>query len=185
MSRRMMCLLIPDFPLAARIRSEPALSQKPVAVLKTEGAASSIIAVSSDARRRGIRMGHSLSQARALFPEVIAKPRDRASEQSAQEALLEVALGLSPIIENAESGCVYLDVRRVRDESALLKEALSASAAMGLPARAAVAAGRVTARIAARRAEEVPAIIPEGGDAAFLAPLSLATLSPLPPCSIG
>lgn len=181
MSRRIMCLLIPDFPLAARIRSEPALSEKPVAVLKTEGAASSIIAVSADARRRGIRTGHSLSQARALFPEVIAKPRDRASEQSAQEVLLEVALGLSPIIENAESGCVYLDLRGVRDERALLEEAVSASAAMGLPARAAVAAGRVTARIAARRAEEVPTIIPEGGDAAFLAPLSLATLSPPSP----
>ncbi|WDT82993.1 MAG: hypothetical protein MPW14_26040 (plasmid) [Candidatus Manganitrophus sp.] len=119
------------------------------------------------------------------FPEVIAKPRDCASEQSAQEALLEVALGLSPIIENAESGCVYLDLRGVRDESALLEEAVSASATMGLPARAAVAGGRVTARIAARRAEEGPAIIPEGGDAAFLAPLSLATLSPPSPCSIG
>lgn len=177
MSRRIMCLLVPDFSLAARLRSEPALCQRPVAMMESAGAAASVIAVSAEARRRGIRMGHSLSQARAFFPEVIAKPRDRASEASAQELLLEVALGLSPIVENAALGCVYLDLRGLRDERALINEAVRAAASIGLPGRAAVAGGRIAAQIAAARSEENPELLPEGTDAAYLAPLLLKKLT--------
>lgn len=180
MSRRIVCLWVPDFPLAARMRSEPALSQKPVAVLEKKGAASSIISVSMEARRNGIRPGQSLSQARALLPDLIVKPRDRASEASSQEVLLEVALTLSPIAENAESGCVYLDIQGVKKEKALLEEAISEAALMGLTVQAAVAGGRIAARIAAQRSKEISGIVSEGGDAAYLAPLPLAGLAPPP-----
>ena len=41
-----------------------------------------------------------------------------------------------------------------------------------------MAGGRVAARIAAKRSEEGPAIIPEEGDGAYLAPLTRVALSP-------
>jgi|GEM_PF-4003980 len=89
-------------PLAARIRSDPTRAQKPVALLEKDGAASLIIAVGAEALRRGIRAGLSVSQARALYPDLLAKPRDRALEPSAQEALLLAALELSPMVEHAQ-----------------------------------------------------------------------------------
>ncbi len=178
MSRRIMALWVPEFPLAATLRAEPALSDKPVAVLEKGGAASSVVAMSAAARRQGIRSGQTLSQARAVIPEVIAKPRDRAAEQSAQEALLEVGLRHSPVVENAKPGCVYLDLLGVREERPVLDAALSSAASMGFPARAGAAGCRIAARIAAERAEEGPEIVPSGSDAAYLAPLPLIRLTP-------
>ena len=176
MPRRIACLLAPNFPLAARLRCEPQIAQAPVAVLEQEGAASSIIAVSLQARRRGIRPGLSLPQARALFPLLIAAPRDRSAEQSAQEALLEMASGLSPIVEDAGPGCLFLDLQGVRDEKALAEEMVQAAAAVGLSARAGVAGGRVAARLAARLSAGKPTVLPKGGEADYLAPLPLAWL---------
>lgn len=180
MSMRIVSLWVPDFPLAARVRQEPEISQKPVAILETEGAASRIVAVSHEAHRQGLRPGFSLSHARTLLPDVVAKARARSAEASAQEALLEAVLDLSPIVENAGLGCVFIDIRGICDESGLLYKAIEKSAAIGLPARAAVAGTRIAARLAAQRAQDQPEIIPVGHDAAYLAPLPLLGLGPSP-----
>lgn len=177
---RIACLLIPNFPLAARLRCEPQIAQAPVAVLEVDGPASSIIAVSLKARQRGIRPGLSLPQARALFPTLIAAPRDPAAERSAQEALLETASGLSPVVENSDMGCVFIDLQGVRDEKALAEEALRAAAAVGLCVRVGAAGGRVAARLAARLSPRKPTLLPKGGDAAYLAPLPLGWLNASP-----
>ncbi|MBI3804628.1 MAG: DNA polymerase Y family protein [Nitrospirae bacterium] len=181
MPRRIACLLVPDFPLAARFRQEPQITQAAIAVFEAEGATPAVIAASPTARRRGIHPGLSLHQARALFPEIVARPRDRAAEQSAQERLLETASGLSPIIENSGLGCIYLDLRGMGDERALAERAVDAAAAAGFSAQVGVAEGRTAARLAAWRSRGNPAILPKGGDAAYLAPLSLAWLKPPPP----
>jgi|SRR5579863_1751604 len=180
MSKRIACLLVPNFPLTARIRRDPQIARMPVAILETQGMTSSILAVDRSASRRGIRPGHSLSQALTLFPGLLAIPRDLAAEQSAQEALLEAASGLSPMVENAGAGCVFLDLQGVRSERNLVEEAIRKVAAVGLTAWVGVSGGRICVRVAARRSRGEPTFIPLGGEASFLAPFPLAWLDAPP-----
>ena len=97
---RIACLLVPLFPLAARLRAEPELAGETVAVCEGNGAAARITAASRPARQLGVRAGMTLAQARGVLPSLIARGRDPGCERSAHEALLEVAWTLSPQVED-------------------------------------------------------------------------------------
>jgi len=109
MPSRIVCISVPLFPLAARLRSEPELKGEAVVVCEGNGNAARVVAASRDARKAGIRPGLTLPQARALFPKLTAKGRDLESERAAQEALLEAAYSFSPRVEDAGDGIVYFD----------------------------------------------------------------------------
>src|SRR6478672_9900969 len=104
------CLYVPLFPLAARLRSEPDLKGEVVAVFEGNGNAARVVAATRKAREKGLKPGMTLPQARALFPKLLARARDRESERAAQEALLEIADSFSPRVEDAAEGLVYLDL---------------------------------------------------------------------------
>jgi protein ImuB len=107
---RLACIFVPLFPLAARLRSEPDLKGEAVVVVEGNGNAARVLAASRRARRAGIETGMTLPQARALLPKLTARARDRESERAAGEALLEVADGFSPRVEDGGDGVAYLDV---------------------------------------------------------------------------
>src|SRR5262245_29702205 len=96
---RIACLLVPLFPLAARLRQEPELQGKPVVVHEGGGTQACVVAASRAARRLGIAPGLSLPQARAIAPELVMRGRDPAGEQSAQAVLLEIADAFSPRVQ--------------------------------------------------------------------------------------
>ena len=106
---RVACVVVPLFPLAARLRSEPELAGEAVAVFEGNGNAARVVAATRPARRIGIRAGQTLPQARALLPDLLARGRDRESERAAQEALTEVADTFSPRVESAGDGVLYFD----------------------------------------------------------------------------
>jgi protein ImuB len=105
---RLACLFVPLFPLAARLRSEPALKGEAAAVFEGNGNAARVVAATRKARQAGIEAGMSLPQARSIYPRLLARPRDLASERAAQEVLLEIAETFSPRVEDAGDGVVYL-----------------------------------------------------------------------------
>ena len=107
---RLACLYVPMFPLAARLRSEPDLLQEAVAVVEGNGGNAHVVAATRRARSKGIHAGLSLAQARSILPKLIARGRDSECERTAQEALVEVAESISPRIEDAGQGVVYLDI---------------------------------------------------------------------------
>jgi protein ImuB len=178
---RLGCFLIPLFPLAARLRSEPDLRQEAVAIVEGGGAHAHVVAATRRARTKGIKAGMSLSQARSIIPKLIARGRDAECERTAQEALLEVAETFSPRIENAGDGVVFVDIsgmeRHFESEETLAKAALRAMDTVGLPGRAGIAASKLAARVAAELPKS-PVIVAPGQEEAFLAPLPLARLSP-------
>ncbi|HYL06607.1 MAG TPA: DNA polymerase Y family protein, partial [Thermoanaerobaculia bacterium] len=204
---RLACAVVSLFPRAARLRSEPELAREAVVIVEGNGSAARVIVASRLARRAGVRPGLTLPQARALIPKLVARPRDAECERAAQEALLEVAERFSPRVEDAGEGVAYLDVdgidRRFRpadrepspappapdiaaeeegagphSPEAMLGHALLVAAeAACLPAKVGIASSKLAARIAAGR-QASPAIVPAGQEAAFLAPLPLACLSP-------
>jgi protein ImuB len=178
---RIACFHVPLFPLAARLRSEPSLLGEAAAVTDGSGGGAHVVAATRRARKRGIRAGMSLAQARTILPKLIVRARDAQCERTAQEALLEVAETFSPRVEDACGGVVYVDVsgmqRHFAGETELGKAAVRALDAVGLPGRVGLAASKLAARVAAELAQ-TPSVVPPGEEEAFLAPLPLERLSP-------
>ncbi len=202
---RIACFYIPMFPLAARLRSEPELLQEALVVVEGNGNNAHVVAATRRARTKGIRPGHSLAQARSILPKLIARGRDAECERTAQEALVEVAETFSPRVEDASEGVVYVDIEGMerhfqasglgpqasdspspssspeacgpRPEALLGREAIRRCAAIGLPARAGIAASKLAARVAAELPKS-PTVVEPGKEAEFLAPLPLARLAP-------
>jgi protein ImuB len=180
---RIACLAARAFPLAARLRAEPELRDEPLAVLAREGGADRVAAATRLARRAGVRPGQTLAQARVLAPRLVVRRRDANCERAAQEALLEIAEGFSPRVEDAGEGVAYLDLsglaRLSGDEEDLGRSLRAAAEGLGLPARVGIASGKLAARVAAGLPES-PVVVPAGGEGAFLASLPLARLAPPP-----
>jgi protein ImuB len=179
------CLFVPLFPLAARLRSEPELKEEVVAIFEGNGNAARVVAATKKARKAGILPGMTLPQARARMPRLVARGRDAECERAAGEALLEVAESFSPRIEDAGEGVVYVELdghsklasgveNAARD---LGRDMIRAAEKAGLPARAGIAASKLSARVAAGLPES-PTVVPEGEEARFLAPLPLERLAP-------
>ena len=189
---RYACLYVPDFPLAARLRAEPALDRVPVALLDGPVNSPRICAVTLEASASGVAIGQSAPQARAVFPSVLLRPRDLLAERSASQALRETADAFSPRIEPGGPGVFFLDISPkdaercigssgrpnvTSAEEASLAESLGQRArSCGLPCRVAVADSRAAARAAAESSRGSPVIVAPGGCAAFLAPLGLQRL---------
>jgi protein ImuB len=204
---RLACLFVPLFPLAARLRSEPALKGETVAVFEGNGNAARVVAATRKARHAGIEIGMTLPQTRAIFPKLAARGRDLESERAAQEALFEAAEAFSPRVEDGGEGLVYLDLeglpalargqssqlsavgsqssrsstadcRLVSDaELSLGRDLIAAAEKAGLPARVGLAASKLAARVAAGLPDS-PTVVPPGEEESFLAPLPLSRLAP-------
>lgn len=180
---RLACLAVPLFPLAARLRCEPELRGEPLAVCEGNGPAARIVAATRPARRAGVVAGQTLAQARALVPKLVARGRDGEAERAAQAALVEAAERVSPRVEDAEPGVVYVDLaglgRQGGDEATLGEALRRAAAAVGLPAGVGIAASKLAARVAASLPDP-PQVVATGEEARFLAPLPLGRLAPSP-----
>lgn len=183
---RIACVLVPLFPLAARLRSEPELKGEAVAVFEGNGNAARVVAASRPARRAGVEPGMTLPQVRALLPKLIARGRDRESERAAQEALLEVADGFSPRVEDEGEGIAYFDAAGLDPRSAppdakfevsLGQRVIAAVEQAGMLARVGIAASKLAARVAAGLPDS-PKVVPPGEECSFLAPLALERLAP-------
>ncbi len=183
---RIACIDVPLFPLAARLRSEPELRQEALVITDTGGERARIVAATRRARRAGIRPGHTLAQARTRLSGLLARARDDSAECAAQQALLDVAEGISPRVEDAGGGCAYLDISGLArlypgtddPERALAITLLhNADRRAGLPGRVGIAASKLAARMAALKPRG-PTIVPAGEEKAFLAPLPIHHLVP-------
>jgi len=124
---RIACLLVADFPLAAIVRANPALRDRPFALTRApadrrssngtgapRGAGcaphSALSHVSSQAQSIGVRPGMTVAQARALIPDLAILNPSPAAERAAADALLDVAESISPVVEERAPGCVWLDL---------------------------------------------------------------------------
>ncbi len=181
---RIICLLVPLFPLAARLRSEPELTTQSTVVVNGSGSAARVVAATRPARRVGVRPGMNLAQARALSPDLLVRARDAECEVSAQQTLLEVAEAHSPRVEDAGEGAAYIDIdglerhaRGKHPEAELARSVMAGADRHGLPLWTGVGSSKLTARIAAELPDS-PVVVPPGQEAEFLAPLPLARLAP-------
>src|SRR6185295_944576 len=106
---RIACLLVPDFPVAAACRADPALIGVPFALAETSAPHGRLLAVSRVARARGVRAGQTIAQGRTITADLAVRRRDPAAERSATLAVLDVAASLASRVELAGDGVVFLD----------------------------------------------------------------------------
>src|SRR5271168_2714825 len=106
---RIACIMVADFPIAALVRSNPALAGKAVAIAQSLAPHAELDAISPSARELGIRTGMTIAQARAISSDLIVVHRSPAAESSAHSALLDALESVSPVVESGAPGCAWAD----------------------------------------------------------------------------
>lgn len=174
-------IYVPDFPVAAVVRMEPALRERPVAVLQGTAPVLTIAAMNEAAAEIGIEFGMTKLQAAAYPVEI--RQRSPAQEAVAHAALLDCAQALSPRVEDTAPDTVVLDitgVERLFGPPEKLAAALRQRALLlGLEINVAVAANPDAAIHAARGFAGIT-VIPPGKHAQRLGELAVDVLQVAP-----
>lgn len=180
---RIGCLLVPDLPVAAACRADPALLDLPLVLTDGPGTQARLVAVSRAARARGIRLGLTATQARAVAAGLVVRSRNLAAEHAAREALGDVAASLASRVERTPDGTIFLDAAGARhlvgSEAGLATALVARAERVGLAARAAIADGMTVARLAARHGSGTE-VVPPGMAIGFLAAFPVSSLEPPP-----
>ncbi len=174
---RIACLHIPDLPLAAALREDPELRGKPLAIVEAQPRDRT----QSPTIAAGWMRGTTVTQARAVEPDLELRVLSLEGIRSAQEALLDVASSVSPRVE-ARAGAAFLDLDGTEalfpSERGLLTALESRLADVGLEqVRLGIGPTRTVAELAARHRAGGQIVKPEQVSA-FLHPLPLDLLDP-------
>lgn len=184
---RSLVLSFPDWPVTALTRAgdrdataaPPIDPQRPIAV--AEGNA--VVATSAAARAEGVRAGQRRRDAQARCPGLVVVAADASRDQRAFAPVVARIEQLAPGVQLVRPGLCALrargPARYYGGESAAARTLLSALNDMGLTGvRAGIADGPFTAEqaAAAASAADPVMVVPSGGAAGFLAPLSVAVL---------
>lgn len=176
---RVACVWVDAFGAAAVERTEPTLRDVPLAIVAGTAPARRVTDASPAAREAGVRAGMGEAEAVARCPALVRRPLDEETVASARRALLDACYGLSPRLEDAAAGLVFVDIaglERLLGADEVIAERLArACRSVGLPARVGVAGTRTAARVAARLAVR-PTVIAPGAEAAALAPVDVTAL---------
>jgi DNA polymerase-4/protein ImuB len=174
------CLHIPRFLVEVE-RQRPARPGRPALATRLVLVGDdTVLDCSLGAETSGVRRGQRMSEAIGLCHRAVVLPPDPPHYRRRSEEVLDFLAGFSPEVEPAaETGTAYLSLRGLPVAPAPFAEELIAAlhGRLGFMASAGVAGGKFAARAAAltRRPGLVQAV-PEGGEAAFLAPLPVSFL---------
>ena len=176
---RVACVWVEAFGAAALERAEPALRERPLAVVVGTAPARRVTDANAAAREGGVCAAMGEAEAAARCPGLVRRPASEETIASARRALLDACYGLSPRLEDAAPGLVFVDIagleRLLGPDDVIAERLARASRAVGLPARVGVAGTRTAARVAARLAVRT-AVIDPGSEAAALAPVEVSAL---------
>ena len=180
-------LFAPEFRLQATLRYQPGQIDQPVALLEMQGNKPRVVELTAAALAHLVERGMTPTQAMARCPHLHLIYGNAGHERSAQGALLQMAERLSPYFESTGPGIVTVElpanfcsgptVSHTPDspDTVIFKKIIAPLQSLGLDIRVGVADTPGLALLAAKQAASVK-IVKKAAD--FLAPLSIATLSP-------
>lgn len=143
------------------------------------------LAVNAAAERAGIQPGASLVDAQLICPDLKVIDHDEAACEAAAASLTEALCARFPTVEAAPAGSWYLGTRGLGllypGEGPIQRAVRETAAAAGFEGQVGIARNRFTARAAAQAGargwlDPGRLIIPDGEEAALLAPLPLGLL---------
>lgn len=178
------CLWVPAFPLRCEEQRRPALRQRPAALLSSTDTRR-LRQISAIARHMGVRPGMTVSQAIGLCPSLVLCEPDPVYYDEQFTHLLLTLEGVSPVIEPATLGKVFVGVDGLHglyggpeSQLAVIVRSLgTASSDLAAIARLGWARGKFTAWVAATRARPgTSVIVSDAQRLAFLADQPVAVL---------
>jgi protein ImuB len=191
-SRRALCLWLPTFELRLELVRSPELDSTSVALLSPgESTRRTIWQVSERAHEAGVRPGQLVSQAVSLCTSLTLLEPDPAHYDAAVDTMLEVLGELTPIVEPAGRGRVFLGMDglerlfgspRRQIERALRSLFRIFPSPLVAATRAGMASGKFGAWVAAASAGAgEPVVVPEERLATFFArcPVGALPVDPL------
>jgi nucleotidyltransferase/DNA polymerase involved in DNA repair len=167
-------IYLPNFYLQAATRHQPALCEKPVALIEEQERKPVIIQLNDAAESAGICRGMTPSQALARSLRVVIKVRAYAQERSIQEILLHYAFTLSPFVENTALGICTVQFTNYRHLNAKVARVIEQLAECEIRAQAGIAPTPDASFLGAHLA--CPVLHVENTKE-FLAPLPIETLA--------
>ena len=142
MGKRWNCLSLPDFRCERHSRIKRELERKPFAITTYERQSLRIVAASPLARRGGVAAGMSLSEARAIIPQLLAIEEGQEADQYALEGLAGWANQFTPYV-SIYAETLMLDVTGTahlfNGETMLMRKALLSLKRLGYEGKGAVA----------------------------------------------
>ncbi|HIC55245.1 MAG TPA: DNA polymerase Y family protein, partial [Gemmatimonadetes bacterium] len=186
-SRQALCLWLPTFELRLELVRSPELDSTSIALLASgESSRRTIWQVSERAHEAGVRPEQLVSQAVSMCPSLTLLEPDPAHYDAAVESMLELLAEITPILEPAGRGRVFLGMdglgRLFGSPKRQAKRALNSlfrifPAPLVAATRAGMAPGKFGAWVAAASARSgEPAIIAESELSRFLARCPVGSL---------
>lgn len=179
---RFACVQVPHFAAAVAERCDPALRDRPVAIVTGAPPVTRVVEANAAARERGVRPGLTDAEAGARCPGLVRRPRSDEAVSAAQHALLDACLAVSPRVEDGGPGLAHVDLaglaRLFGGEAGVAARLVHVLRAVGLEARVGVAATRAAARVAAGVGPRGH-LVPAGSEREVLGAVALADV-PLP-----
>lgn len=179
MSRNIIHIHIPSFPITLERICCPGLRQRPVVVAPPHSERALILSVSSEARREGIFKGMALGKAIKFCPDLSVLPPNPALTEKGCRALARAVARYTPLWEPSRPGHVYMDVTgtarlwgRAKDTACRIRREIKGR--LDLSGTVGVACNKMVSSIASRLipSEEV-LDVDHGRESAFLAPLKV------------
>lgn len=164
-------------------RDRPELRGRPVVVGGGGPADRGVVSAASyEARRFGIRSAMPLRTAAALCPEAVFVPVDGRKYAAVSGRVMGILGRFSPLVEPISIDEAFLDVAGTRsllgspeDVARAIKAAIRTE--LSLTASVGIASTKLVAKVASDlRKPDGLVVVPEGQEAAFLAPLPIARL---------
>ena len=173
-------IFVPNFPVQAVMRAEPALRECALALIDGNPPLCKVTAVNGKAARAGVETGMTKMSA-AQFAGVEIRARSPAQEKAAHGALLDIGWSVSPRIEDTAQDAIVVDLSGLEQlfgaEPEIGAHLARRASECGLPANIAIAANVDTALIAARGFAGVT-VIAAGEEAKRLGELGARMLRP-------
>jgi protein ImuB len=149
------CLWVPELSLIAALRAEPQLCAEPLAVVQA-GLGGRAHVLGATGAAEGVEAGQTLAEARAICPRLLSREASPERERAAAQAAREAASAVSPRVEEAGPGLVYLDVSGLEsligDDRAVARALVAAAERVGVRAAVGLGSSKSVARLAARAA---------------------------------
>lgn len=174
---RIAALHLPRFLIQRRLREDPALAHRPVAVVRPERGAEVVVAASRLALVAGVSLGSTAAQAKAACPGLKVLPDDPIADLRALEGLAEALLAASPAVELCGPSGVFCDTSSAPlfgGEAGLVEVLLDRAKALGYRAQLVVADSKFAAMALAVHRPRPSRVAGEARGA--LAPLPLSAL---------
>ena len=188
MSRNIIHLHIPAFPITMERVRDPKLRDRPVVVAPIQSERARILSVSHEARREGIFKGMALGKAMKFCPDLTVVPPNPELMEKGCRVLARTASQYTPLWEPSRPGHIYLDLTgterlwgKAKDTACRIRHEIKAR--FYLSGTVGVAGNKMVSSIASRvmsfekgAPSEGVLDVDHGRESSFMAPLRVGLL---------